>query len=117
MTLSWLLRLEVVTTSWAFLFMRKERIFRDVMEVVVSVTGLSERDILVSRTEECTDARYLLVKYLWRLLPCVCIGKLIGRTRQGVRSIMQRGRGDTWLMERNWKAVVKEMESKGYESK
>jgi hypothetical protein len=42
---------------------------------------------------------------------------MIGRTRQGVRSIMERTKGDTWLMERNWKEIVKLMESKGYESK
>lgn len=97
--------------------MCKEKIFRDVMEVVARVTGLSERELLTSRTEEATDGRYLVVKYLWRLMPCVCIGELIGRTRQGVRSIMQRQKGDTWLMERNWQEVVKEMESKGYGSK
>lgn len=97
--------------------MCKEFIFHDVLSVVQEVTGLSERDILTRRTEECTDARYLLVKYLWRLMPCVCIGKLIGRTRQGVRSIIQRERGDTWMLVRNWKEIVKKMESKGYESK
>lgn len=94
--------------------MKKYEIFRDVMEVVSAVTGLSERDIVLSRTEEATDARYLLVKFLWRMMPCVSIGKLIGRTRQGVRSIMQRGKGDTWMMARNWEEIVKEMERKGY---
>lgn len=97
--------------------MCKEIIFKDVMSVVSEVTGMSERDILLSRTEESTDARYLLVKYLWKLMPCVCIGKLIGRTRQGVRSIMQREKGDTWLLARNWKEIVKQLESKGYDSK
>lgn len=97
--------------------MRKEEVFRDVMEVVSCVTGLSERDILQSRTEEATDARCLLVRYLWRMMPCVCIGELIGRTRQGVRSIMHRQKGDSWLMARNWEVMVKEMESKGYEVK
>lgn len=97
--------------------MCKELVFREVLSVVQEVTGLSERDILMSRTEECTDARYLLVKYLWRLMPCACIGKLIGRTRQGIRSIMQREKGDTWMLVRNWKEIVKKMESKGYESK
>lgn len=97
--------------------MCKEIIFKDVMSVVKGVTGLSEHDILISRTEECTDARYLLVKYLWRLMPCACIGKLLGRTRQGIRSIMQREKGDTWMLVRNWKEIVKQMESKGYGSK
>lgn len=97
--------------------MSNEEIFEDVLHSVSDVTGLSSKEILYNRNEECTDARYLLVKYLWRLMPCVCIGKMIGRTRQGVRSIMARTKGDTWLMERNWKEIVKRLESKGYESK
>lgn len=97
--------------------MSNEEIFEDVLHSVSDVTGLSSKEILYNRNEECTDARYLLVKYLWRLMPCVCIGKMIGRTRQGVRSIMERTKGDTWLMERNWKEIVKRLESKGYEIK
>ena len=97
--------------------MSNEEIFEDVLHSVSDVTGLSSKEILYNRNEECTDARYLLVRYLWRLMPCVCIGKMIGRTRQGVRSIMARTKGDTWLMERNWKEIVKRLESKGYESK
>lgn len=89
-------------------------IFKEVLQVVCDVTGLSERDVLFCKTEECTDARFLLVKYLWRVMPCVCIGKLIGRTRQGVYAILQRGKGDGWLMERNWKEIVKRLESKGF---
>ena len=89
-------------------------IFKEVLQVVCDVTGLSERDVLNCKTEECTDARFLLVKYLWRVMPCVCIGKLIGRTRQGVYAILQREKGDSWLMERNWKEIVKRLESKGF---
>lgn len=94
--------------------MSKDEIFNVALQVVADVTGLSEDEVLRSRTEEATDARFLLVKYLWRIMPCVSIGELIGRTRQGVRSIMQRMKGDTWLMERNWKEIVKKMESKGF---
>ena len=97
--------------------MSNEEIFEDVLHSVSDVTGLSSKEILYNRNEECTDARYLLVKYLWRLMSCVCIGKMIGRTRQGVRSIMERTKGDTWLLSRNWKEIVKRLESKGYESK
>lgn len=97
--------------------MSNEEIFEDVLHSVSDVTGLSSKEILYNRNEECTDARYLLVKYLWRLMSCVCIGKMIGRTRQGVRSIMERTKGDTWLLTRNWKEIVKRLESKGYESK
>ena len=97
--------------------MSNEEIFEDVLHSVSDITGLSSKEILYNRNEECTDARYLLVKYLWRLMSCVCIGKMIGRTRQGVRSIMERTKGDTWLLTRNWKEIVKRLESKGYESK
>lgn len=97
--------------------MSNEEIFEDVLHSVSDVTGLSSKEILYNRNEECTDARYLLVKYLWRIMPCVCIGKMIGRTRQGVRSIMERTKGDTWMMVRNWKEIVKRLESKGYEIK
>ena len=94
--------------------MSNEEIFEDVLHSVSDVTGLSSKEILYNRNEECTDARYLLVKYLWRLMSCVCIGKMIGRTRQGVRSIMERTKGDTWLLTRNWKEIVKRLESKGF---
>lgn len=103
-----------LTTDQAGLFMCKNEIFVDVLSVVCDVTGLSEEEVLRSKTEESTDARFLLVKYLWRLMPVVCIGKLIGRTRQGVRAILQREKGDTWLMARNWKEIVKRLESKGF---
>lgn len=89
-----------------------KEIFGDVLGAVAEVTGLKENEVLNSRTEESTDARYILVRYLSRIMPCVTIGKLIGRTRQGVRSILSRGKCDTWLMERNWTEVVKRLESK-----
>lgn len=94
--------------------MRKDDIFKEVLQTVCDVTGLTERDVLFCKNEECTDARFLLVKYLWRVMSCVSIGQLISRTRQGVNAILQRGKGDSWLMERNWKEIVKRMESKGF---
>lgn len=94
--------------------MCKSEIFKEVLQTVCDVTGLSEHDVLFCKTEECTDARFLLVKYLWRLMSCVSIGQLINRTRQGVISILQRKKGDSWLMERNWKEIVKRLESKGF---
>lgn len=97
--------------------MSKDEVFNETLQTVSAVTGLSSKEILYNRSEECTDARFLLVKYLWRWMPVVCIGELIGRTRQGVRSILQREKGDTWLMKRNWEEVVKQMESKGFKGK
>ena len=97
--------------------MSKDEVFNEALQTVSDVTGLSSKEILYNRNEECTDARFLLVKYLWRWMPVVCIGGLIGRTRQGVRSILQREKGDTWLMKRNWEEVVKQMENKGFKGK
>ena len=94
--------------------MCKEELFNQTLDVVSKVTGLSQKDILRSRTEECSDARYILVNFLWQRLPCVNIGELIGRTRQGVRSIMNRPKSDTWMVSRNWKEVVKQLESAGF---
>ena len=113
--LGWLLQpFRCVTINQAICFMCKYEIFKEVLNTVCDVTGLSERDVLFCKTEECTDARFLLVKYLWRLMPCVSIGHLINRTRQGVNAILQREKGDSWLMERNWKEIVKRLESKGF---
>lgn len=103
-----------LTTYHRFLFMRTEEIFKDVMDAVCKVTGLTSEDVVYSRTEECTDARHLLVRYLLKLMPMAKVGELIGRTRQGVSSIMQRQKGDTWLMVRNWEEIVKELASKYY---
>lgn len=89
-----------------------KEIFEEVLSVVCDVTGIERADVLANKDEVSTDARYIMVRYLSKLMPCVTISKLLGRTRQGVRSILSRGKGDTWLMERNWKEVVKRLESK-----
>lgn len=94
-----------------------EEIFEDVMSVVSEVTGVERADIRANRNELSTDARYILVRYLSKIMPCTTIGGLLGRTRQGIHSILSRGKGDTWLVETNWKAVVKRLESKYFVSK
>lgn len=97
--------------------MHIEEIFEDVESVVSDVTGIGRADIRANKNEASTDARYILVRYLSKLMPVVTIGKLLGRTRQGIHSIMSRSKGDTWLMETNWKEVVKRLESKYFISK
>ena len=89
-------------------------IFEEVLSVVCDVTGIERADVLANKDEVSTDARCILVRYLSRLMPCVTIAKLLGRTRQGIRSILSREKGDTWLMARNWKEIVKRLESKGF---
>lgn len=97
--------------------MCSKEIFEEVMSVVSDVTGVERADIMANKNEESTDARYILVLYLSKLMPCVTISELLGRTRQGVYSILSRTKGDTWLVSTNWKAVVKRLESKYFISK
>lgn len=97
--------------------MCSKEIFEEVMSVVSDVTGIERADIMANKNEESTDARYILVLYLSKLMSCVTIGELLGRTRQGVYSILSRTKGDTWLVSTNWKAVVKRLESKYFISK
>lgn len=92
--------------------MKQEEIFEEVMSVVSDVTGVERADIRSNRNEISTDARYILVRYLSKIMPCVTIGELLGRTRQGIHSILSRTKGDTWWVESNWKEVVKQLSSK-----
>ena len=93
--------------------MCKEELFNQVLEVVSNVTGIDPKEIIKSRKEECSDARYILVKFLSKRIPSVNIGELIGRTRQGVGSILNRDKAENWIISRNWQETVKQLESKG----
>lgn len=97
--------------------MKKEEIFEEVLSVVSDITGVERADIRANKNEVSTDARYILVRYLSKIMPCATIGELLGRTRQGIHSILSREKGDTWLMQTNWKEVVKRLESKYFISK
>ncbi len=93
--------------------MCKEELFNQVLEVVSNVTGIDPKEIVKSRKEECSDARYILVKFLSKRIPSVNIGELLGRTRQGIGSILNRDKAENWIMSRNWQETVKQLESKG----
>lgn len=93
--------------------MCKEELFNEVLEVVSNVTGIDPKEIVNSRKEECSDARYILVKFLSKRIPSVNIGELLGRTRQGVGSILNRDKAENWIISRNWQETVKQLESKG----
>ena len=93
--------------------MCKEELFNQVLEVVSNVTGIDPNEIIKGRKEECSDARYILVKFLSKRIPSVYIGELLGRTRQGVGSILNRDKAENWIISRNWKETVKQLESKG----
>ena len=94
--------------------MCKGEFFKQVLDVVSEVTGITPDEIIHSRKEECTDARYILVKYLYsKKMTPITIGEQLGRTRQGIGSILRRSKYENWITERNWKETVKQLESKG----
>lgn len=97
--------------------MKYEEIFEDILSAVSDVTGIKRADIISCRSEAATDARYILVRYLSKIMPCTIIAAILGRTRQGIHSILARDKGDSWLIATNWKAVVKLLESKYFISK
>ena len=66
-------------------------IFEEVLSVVCDVTGIERADVLANKDEVSTDARCILVRYLSRLMPCVTIAKLLGRTRQGIGKRLSSG--------------------------
>ena len=97
--------------------MKATEIFEDVLNVVSTTTGIERADVLGNRNEVSTDARYILVRYLAKLLPYSPVAQLLGRTGPCLRTILNRQKGDTWLVQNNWKAVVKQLESKYFISK
>jgi hypothetical protein len=54
--------------------MKSDEIYKDVLQVVASVTGISETGIIHSNKEECANARYLLVRYLAKIFSDTEIG-------------------------------------------
>lgn len=99
--------------------MRKDEVFRDVMEVVARVTGLSERELLESRTEEATDGRYLVVRALAKLgFTDSDSASVLGCTRQAVGYLRNRyKKAGKWLLENEWKSLRKWLENEYLEGK
>lgn len=90
--------------------MKTDEIFNKVLDVVEEVTGIPRQHIFQSCREECSNARYLLVRYLSRIMSDCEIGRMLGRTKQGV-GFIRRADKSGWLLERNWKEIVKRLES------
>ncbi len=99
--------------------MKKEIIFSQVSAFVSETTGIPVPHMLSSTTEECTDARFLLVRALSTLsLTDTDIAHCIGRTRQAVgylRSSYKRAR--KWTIENDWKTIRKWLENQYFQSK
>lgn len=93
--------------------MTKENLFQQVSAKVTEITGLSSAQLLSSTTEECTDARYLLVRSLSMLnLTDIDIAHLIGRTRQAVSHLrISYKRSRKWLLANQWQILVKWLEN------
>ena len=83
------------------------------------MVGLVPDSILHSTTEECTDARYLLICILHRVgFTDVEIASRIGRTRQAVAHLRTcYKRTGKWLLSNQWQTLVKWVENEVFESK
>ena len=91
----------------------KQNIFTQVSEKVSETTGIPIPDMLSSCTEECTDARYLLICALTALsFTDIDIARHIGRTRQAVGYLRNKyKRSRKWTLANDWKTISKWLES------
>ena len=87
--------------------MKKENLFTQVSEKVSEITGIEISQMLSSTTEECTDARYLLIRALTVLnFTDIEIARCIGRTRQAVGYLRARyKRSNKWTIRNDWRII------------
>lgn len=97
----------------------KQNLFTQVSEKVSETTGIAISDMLSSVREECTDARYLLIRALTALsFTDIDIARHIGRTRQAVGYLRSRyKRCHKWTIENDWKTIRKWIENNFLQSK
>lgn len=99
--------------------MKKENLFTQVSEKVSEITGIGIPQMLSSTTEECTDARYLLIRALSALdFTDIDIARHIGRSRQAVgylRSKYKKSR--KWTIANDWQSLRKWIENTFLNSK
>lgn len=92
--------------------MKSEEVFKKALELVMNVTGVPELAILHSSRKRCSDARYILVIALSRMMSDTEIGEYLHRTSQGVGFIRRNGkRSEDLLIRNNLKEVCKRIES------
>lgn len=91
----------------------KQNLFVQVSEKISETTGIAIPDMLSSTTEECTDARYLLIRALTALsFTDIDIARHIGRTRQAVGYLRNKyKRSKKWTLANDWKIIGKWLES------
>lgn len=99
--------------------MLKREFFDEVSEKVTDVTGVELCKMLISHSEECTDAKYILVKALSKIgFSDTDISMQIGCTRQAVGYIKNNyKKSDKWILSNHWQIVSKWIESKYLMSK
>lgn len=93
--------------------MKKEELFDTVIGAVSECTGISREDMLYRRTEECTDARSILVQVLSQYLSDTQIAGMLRITSRGVNYLRTTflSRSRKWFVRSNYEAVLKQMGS------
>ena len=91
----------------------KQNLFTQVSEKVSETTGIAIPDMLTSVSEECTDARYLLIRALTALsFTDIDIARHIGRTCQAVGYLRSKIKSSKkWTLANDWKTISKWLES------
>lgn len=97
----------------------KENLFHSVSAFVSETTGIPVPDMLRCTTEECTDARYLLIRALSALdFTDIDIARHTGRTRQAVGYLRSKyKRCKKWTIANDWKIIYQWIENNYFRSK
>ena len=97
----------------------KENLFQSVSAFVSETTGIEVPCMLSSTSEECTDARYLLIRALSALdFTDIDIARYIGRTRQSVGYLRSKyKRCEKWTIANDWKIIRQWLENNYFKSK
>ena len=97
----------------------KENLFSSVSAFVSETTGIPVPDMLHSITEECTDARYLLIRALTALdFTDIDIARHIGRTRQAVGYLRNKyKRSNKWILSKNWELIRQWLQREYFQSR
>lgn len=97
----------------------KDLLFLQVSDKVSQVTGISVSHMLTTTTEECNDARYLLVRALAALqFTDTDIARYTHRTRQSVCYLRSHyKRSHKWTLANDWKTIRQWLENTFFQCK
>lgn len=85
--------------------------YRIAVGIVCRETGVNECDMLHRRTEECINARFLLVRALASRLTDIEVAELVGCSKQAVNTIRNSRKRMGWSMRVNCQAIDKQLSS------